>query len=133
MVQPTSGDDYYAKIGPSATQSDTGAEKKKIKIVAKKVVSQQLEKPTPTPEPDTEYDSRQAVLESEDPPYVSRTTQLPEGGKLDLGSKFVSRPAVVFHSHQSRSVLPGSQKTSTGTPGIRPSFNRPAGGGARPG
>lgn len=129
MVQPTSGDDYYAKIGPSATQSDTGAEKKKIKIVAKKVVSSQPEKPAP--EPTEEYDSRQAVLDNNDPPYVSRPTQLPEGGKLELGSKFVSRPAVVFHSHQSRSVLPGGQKTSTSTPGARPSFNRPS-GGARP-
>lgn len=130
MVQPTSGDDYYAKIGPSATQSDTGAEKKKIKIVAKKVVSSQPEKPAP--EPTEEYDSRQAVLDNNDPPYVSRPTQLPEGGKLELGSKFVSRPAVVFHSHQSRSVLPGGQKTSTSTPGARPSFNRPSGGAPRP-
>jgi translation initiation factor IF-2 len=133
MVQPTSGDDYYAKIGPSTTQSDTGTEKKKIKIVAKKVVSQAVEKPAvPSPEPVEEYNTTQAVLDNEDPPYVSRPTQLPEGGKLELGSKFVSRPSVVFHSHQSRSVLPGGQKTSTGTPGARPSFNRPSSGGARP-
>lgn len=86
MVQPTSGDDYYAKIGPSTTQSDTGTEKKKIKIVAKKVVSQQPEKvQAPAPEPVVEeYDTRQAVLDNNDPPYSPRTTQLPEGGTLDL-------------------------------------------------
>ncbi len=108
MVQPTSGDDYYAKIGPSTTQSDTGTEKKKIKIVAKKVVSQAVDKPSaPSPEPVQEYNTTQAVLDNEDPPYVSRPTQLPEGGKLELGSKFVSRPAVVFHSRPTHSALPG--------------------------
>lgn len=135
MVQPTSGDDYYAKIGPSTTQSDTGTEKKKIKIVAKKVVSQQPEKaePAPAPEPE-EYDTKQAVLDNNDPPYSPRSTQLPESGKLDLGSKFVSRPAVVFHSQQNRSALPGGQRSaSTATPGARPAFNRPSGGAARPG
>jgi len=35
--------------------------------------------------------------------YVSRQAKLPEGGKLDLGSKFVSRPAVVFHSRPAQS------------------------------
>lgn len=136
MVQPTSGDDYYAKIETSTTQSDTGTEKKKIKIVAKKVVSQQPEKvQPPTPEPVTEeYDTRQAVLDNNDPPYSPRTTQLPESGTLDLGSKFVSRPAVVFHSHQNRSALSGSQPRSpSSAPGARPSFNRPSGGAPRPG
>jgi translation initiation factor IF-2 len=132
MVQPTSGDDYYAKIGPSTTQSDTGTEKKKIKIVAKKVVSQQPEKPAPAPEPE-EYDTKQAVLDNNDPPYSPRSSPLPESGKLDLGSKFVSRPAVVFHSHQNRSALPGGQRPAwAATPGARPAFNRPSGGAPRP-
>lgn len=87
-----------------------------------------------TPEPSEEYNTTQAVLDNEDPPYVSRSPQLPEGGKLDLGSKFVSRPSVVFHSHQSRTVLPGGQKPSTsGASGARPAFSRPAGGPTRPG
>ncbi|MBP6921480.1 translation initiation factor IF-2 [Candidatus Gracilibacteria bacterium] len=137
MVQTTSGDDYYANIEPSTTQSDTGVEKKKIKIVAKKVISVKREKaPEPEPVETEEYNTTQAVLDNEDPPYTPRSAQPPQGGTLDLGSKFVSRPSVVFHSHQSRSVLPGGQKTSSspssGT-GARPSFNRSSNGPARPG
>lgn len=133
MVQPISGDDYYSKIWPSATQSEKGAEKKKIKIVAKKVISSEEKIETPLPQETQEpYKTTDAVLDNGDAPYAPRSVQLPESGKLDLGAKFVSRPSVVFHSHQSRSVLPGSQKTSTGTPGARPSFNRPSGGAARP-
>jgi len=52
--------------------------------------------------------------------YTPRKVQLPESGKLDLGTKFVSRPAVVFHNR------PAPSQNSSGA--SRPSFpgpNRP--------
>ncbi len=52
--------------------------------------------------------------------YTPRKVQLPESGKLDLGAKFVSRPAVVFHNR------PAPTQSSSGL--SRPSFpgpNRP--------
>ncbi len=122
MSQPISGDDYYAKIGPSTTQSGTGAEKKKIKIVAKKIAPHPLpEKEIPS---EGEYSPSQAVLGNDEPSH-DRTSK-PEGGKLDLGNKFVSRSSVVFHTHPSRSALPGQQRPSSSGPS-RPSFNRPLG------
>ncbi|MCB9807092.1 hypothetical protein H6768_04370 [Candidatus Peribacteria bacterium] len=86
MVQPTSGDDYYAKIEHSSTQSEAGVEKKKIKIVAKKVVSQPLPEKKEAPESNNEYDTQNAVLTPKEPdsPYTPRSVSLPEGGKLDL-------------------------------------------------
>lgn len=125
MSQPISGDDYYAKIGPSTTQSGTGAEKKKIKIVAKKIA------PHPAPEKETaseEYSSAQAVLGNDEPSPIDHATK-PEGGKLELGNKFVSRSPVVFHTHSSRSALPGQHRPSGGATTLgRPSFNRPSTG-----
>ncbi|MBP7774114.1 translation initiation factor IF-2, partial [Candidatus Gracilibacteria bacterium] len=136
MAQPTSGDDYYANIGPSTTQSSGGTEKKKIKIVAKKAApaTPPVEKIEPQPEP--EYNTTQAVLENEEPqPHIPRTVKLPEGGQLDLGAKFTHRPQVVFHTHQARTVLPGSARPAgnTSAGGNRPSFSRPNGAPQRPG
>jgi translation initiation factor IF-2 len=136
MAQPTSGDDYYAKIWPSTTQSSGGAEKKKIKIVAKKAAPA-----VPVPEkieaqPEPEYNTTQAVLENEEPqPHVPRNVKLPEGGQLDLGAKFTHRPQVVFHTHQARTVLPGGNRPAWSAPsgGNRPSFSRPNGAPQRPG
>lgn len=84
MAQPTSGDDYYAKIGPSTTQSGPGGEKKKIKIVAKKTAPQSLPEKADAPlEP--EYSTTHAVLDNaEAPAHIPRSVKLPEGGKLDL-------------------------------------------------
>lgn len=129
MVQPQSWDDYYAKIGPSSTQSGTGVEKKKIKIVAKKATLSAPEKELPS----EDYMTTQAVMTNEEPTPLA--TKPPQGGKLDLGSKYVSRPGVVFHTHPNRTTLPsrdGQQRP--GAPGgqripwNRPSFNRPGGG-----
>jgi translation initiation factor IF-2 len=136
MAQPTSGDDYYANIWPSTTQSSGGTEKKKIKIVAKKAApaTPPVEKIEPQPEP--EYNTTQAVLENEEPqPHIPRNVKLPEGGQLDLGAKFTHRPQVVFHTHQARTVLPGSARPAWSGPtaGNRPSFSRPNGAPQRPG
>ncbi len=86
MVSPTSGDDYYASLGKNAAQSGSGPEKKKIKIVAKKVVQPAssheqapiVEHPTPAPEITTETPKEEA------PAYVSRVAKLPESGQLHL-------------------------------------------------
>ncbi len=61
--------------------------------------------------------------------------KLPEGGQLDLGAKFTHRPQVVFHTHQARTVLPGSARPAgnTSAGGNRPSFSRPNGAPQRPG
>ena len=60
--------------------------------------------------------------------------KLPESGKLDLGAKFNQRPQVVFHTHQARTVLPGSPRPAGNNPsgGHRPSFSRPNGAPQRP-
>ena len=121
MVKPTSGDDYYANIGPNTTQSGAWVEKKKIKIVAKKSASS-----APAPEKmsapiEDVSPAANPAPEVETPAeYTPRKVQLPESGKLDLGTKFVSRPAVVFHNR------PAPSQNSSGA--SRPSFpgpNRP--------
>jgi len=87
MAQPTSGDDYYAKIETSTTQSDMGTEKKKIKIVAKKIVPQPQAQPQPVNEEkpvNDECNPSDAVLDTPEPVYAPRSVKLPEGGKLDL-------------------------------------------------
>lgn len=115
MVSPTSGDDYYASLGKNAAQSGSGPEKKKIKIVAKKVVqpTSSVEE-TPVVEKVAPEVAPEAPKE-ETPAYVSRVAKLPESGQLHLGPKFASRPAVVFHTHTARTTLPNN-----------PSHNRPA-------
>jgi len=131
MAQPTSGDDYYAKIETSTTQSDMGTEKKKIKIVAKKIVPQPQAQPQPVNEEkpvNDEYNPSDAVLDTPEPVYAPRSVKLPEGGKLDLWSKFVSRPAVVFHTHQNRPATIGQRPQWMSSGGARPAFNRPSSG-----
>lgn len=130
MTQPTSGDDYYAQIKQNSTQAETGTQKKKIKIVAKKVTPQPVpEKKEAEPEAQKEYVTTEAVLDNSEPPYAPRSIKLPEGGKLDLGSKYVSRPAVVFHTQQPRPTSSGQRPQPGGGP-TRPSFTRPSSGGA---
>lgn len=139
MVSPTSGDDYYASLGKNAAQSGSGPEKKKIKIVAKKVVQPAsspeeqgpvVEKLAPTSEVTHEGPKE------ETPAYVPRVAKLPESGQLHLGTKFASRPSVVFHTHTSRSTLPNSptQHRPQTAPGVnRPAFSaRPGQPGSRP-
>ncbi len=110
MASPSSGDDYYASLGNEPAQTSGGSEKKKIiKIVAKKVAT-----PTSpeTPSIKEKESVPEKIIESESvsqtpsedvapeaPQYVSRTVKLPESGTLDLGTKFSSGPAVVFHTH----------------------------------
>jgi translation initiation factor IF-2 len=133
MVQPTSGDDYYAKIGPNTTHAGTDAEKKKIKIVAKKTVSSAPIIPEKVEEV---YSPSQAVLAPEEPEtHTPRTVKLPEGGQLDLGTKFAHRPQVVFHTHQARTILPGSARPTSSSSGgaSRPWFSRPTWSPQRPG
>jgi ribosomal protein S25 len=129
MAQPTSGDDYYAKIWPTTPQAGVGTEKKKIKIVAKKAAAPQAEKvePVVVPTPEPAYDTNQAVLQPEEPPvYVPRVVKLPESGSLDLGTKFTSRPAVVFHNRPAPSrpaPSPSSHRPPQGgIAGSRPNF-----------
>ena len=87
MVSPTSGDDYYASLGKNAAQSGSGPEKKKIKIVAKKVVQpvssseehvSVVENSAPAPEVIPESPKEEA------PAYVSRVANLPESGQRHL-------------------------------------------------
>lgn len=114
MASPSSGDDYYASLGNEPAQTSGSSEKKKIiKIVAKKASVPTAEpiavkgEPHPpisvdtTPISNTEPQtiSRPVEKEPEVQPYISRTVKLPESGALDLGGKFSSGPAVVFHTH----------------------------------
>lgn len=149
MVSPSSGDDYYASLGKTAPQTGSDPLKKKIKIVAKKAVSS-----APTSAPTPVVEEVPVSREEDDTPisnipepepivpiYTPRTIKLPESWQLDMGAKFNTRPGVVFHSHSTRTVLPGSQSSrpasSNSGGGQRPSFSRPAwqggGGGQRPG
>lgn len=96
-------------------------EKKKIKIVAKKTapslpVAEKAAPVVPEASPESSFHEEPAAPA----PYTPRKVQLPESGKLDLGTKFVSRPAVVFHNR------PAPSQNSSGS--SRPSFpgpNRP--------
>lgn len=123
MAQPNSGDDYYAKIEPSTTQAGTGAEKKKIKIVAKKAAPASVPEKAETPEPERPAKLHEITEQEEASAPAPRAVKLPEGGKLELGTKFVSRPAVVFHTHPRPSV--GDQS--------RPLGQRPFSGGGSAG
>jgi hypothetical protein len=62
--------------------------------------------------------------------YVPRQVKLPESGTLDLGSKFVSRPAFVFHNRPAPSSdRPAQRSNPSPSNGIggRPNFvSRPA-------
>ncbi len=119
MVQTTSGDDYYAKMWPSAPSAGPVSDKKKIKIVAKKVAPITPEKASWESQ---DYNPADAVLQSEEaPPVKPRTPPLPQGGALELWSKFVSRPSVVFHPNQ----RPPMTGWSRPLPWNRPSFQRP--------
>jgi hypothetical protein len=114
MVSPSSGDDYYASLGQNSAQAGSGPEKKKIKIVAKKV-AQPVSSPEETVsvvENSSAPEVTQDIQKEETPAYVSRVAKLPESGQLHLGTKFTSRPSVVFHTHTSRSTLPNSPSQS---------------------
>lgn len=87
MVSPTSGDDYYASLGKNAAQSGSGPEKKKIKIVAKKVVQPVSSSEEHTPVVENSSPVSEVVPETpkeETPAYVSRVAKLPESGQLHL-------------------------------------------------
>lgn len=118
MAQPTSGDDYYAKLGTSTSQAGTESEKKKIKIVAKKVVAASLHTDTieaPISLETQNSDTQSDIVDAPSVEYVSRQAKLPESGSLDLGTKFVSRPGVVFHSRLAQSNnRPLQQRPSSG-------------------
>lgn len=151
MVSPSSGDDYYASLGKNTTQAESGPEKKKIKIVAKKTVSTPTPVVTSTPtEKIAETTIPQEVIVEKIPekepietPYVPRTIKLPESGQLNLGPKFQTRPGVVFHSHASRTVIGGTRDTRPSRPTTpvgntisnnhsRPSGNNYGGSSSRP-
>ncbi len=113
MASPSSGDDYYASLGNEPAQASGGAEKKKIiKIVAKKAATTSTSPEPATHVVESPVEKIENVQETVTHPvektpepevYTSRTVKLPESGTLDLGAKFSSGPAVVFHTH---SALP---------------------------
>ena len=118
MVSPSSGDDYYASLGKNTIQAESGPEKKKIKIVAKKTVSSTppaIVVPTVVHISDEEISHESAPVQKievappVEAPYIPRTIRLPESGQLNLGPKFQTRPGVVFHSHSSRTVIGGNR------------------------
>ncbi len=146
MASPSSGDDYYASLGNEPAQTSGGAEKKKIiKIVAKKAavhaepVAPKTES-APTAPVDTAPVSKKIEREEsprpvektpEVEPYVSRTVKLPESGTLDLGGKFSTGPAVVFHTHNTLPKPLGSNKMRSSAPLSRGQGQGSANGAAR--
>lgn len=131
MASPSSGDDYYASLGNEPAQTSGGSEKKKIiKIVAKKAITH-MEPISPKGTSDTDVHinttpishhieaqepARIIEIVPEEQPYISRTVKLPESGTLDLGGKFSSGPAVVFHSHNALPKPLGSNKMRSNAP-----------------
>jgi translation initiation factor IF-2 len=102
MASPSSGDDYYASLGNEPAQKNGSSEKKKIiKIVAKKAVAPSGENTT---------------VKGETESKTHNTVKLPESGTLDLGGKFSSGPAVVFHTHNTLPKPLGSNKMRTNAP-----------------
>jgi len=130
MVSPSSGDDYYASLGNDAAQTSRTTEKKKIiKIVAKKAAVPTAETPVKSGEPkesplhtepvqtvETPAPSEPVETAPEAQPYISRTVKLPESGTLDLGGKFSTGPAVVFHTHSTLPKPLGSNKMRSNAP-----------------
>lgn len=139
MSQSSSWDDYYANLGKNQIQADAGIEKKKIKIVAKKSVA-----PAPVEQIISSQDvAPKEVIQDPEPPtpeaYVSKGIQLPESDTIHVSEKYASKPSVVFHSQQRRSIITkdaprtwGIQQNRSGDSSYRPNPHTNSGTGQRP-